>query len=310
MSPTRQSRLRGFTLVEMLVVLAIIGVLVALLLPAVMMAMNAARRAAIATDIRMLSDAVESYKNKMGDYPPNFRQYDVVMRHVRKCYPDATPQHRDLFIKAVWGPAFSEASPPLPAAAVVPMIDEGEALVFWLHLIDADKREPFKAAIAAATAGNPLLAATSPVRYGTIDEQKLFDGGDADTLPSFRAVNAGETCYVYVDSRSYNYFYQPALFTDPLYAAHAEDPTLGYTRPYWSEIRSTTGATSSPLAAHYKPMAPTTFQIICAGQDGEFGLDPATLDAKFFPQGGNYSPADRDNMTSFSEGRRLQDFIE
>jgi hypothetical protein len=57
-------------------------------------------------------------------------------------------------------------------------------------------------------------------------------------------------------------------------------------------------------------MAPTTFQIICAGQDGEFGLDPATPGAKFFPQGGNYSPADRDNMTSFSEGRRLQDFIE
>jgi hypothetical protein len=67
---------------------------------------------------------------------------------------------------------------------------------------------------------------------------------------------------------------------------------------------------TSPLVRDkYKPMNPTTFQIICAGQDGDFGMllsssGAATIDAdaKSFPSGLNYNQADKDNITNFSNG--------
>jgi hypothetical protein len=59
-------------------------------------------------------------------------------------------------------------------------------------------------------------------------------------------------------------------------------------------------------------MNDTSFQIICAGQDGLFQSDPEPTVLKFFPGGGGYSLApgseDNDNMTNFSEGR-LEDKI-
>jgi prepilin-type N-terminal cleavage/methylation domain-containing protein len=63
-------RPRGFTLVEMLVVLGIIALLVGLLLPAVMAAVNASRRAQMALEISQLDQAVNAYKNQFGDFPP------------------------------------------------------------------------------------------------------------------------------------------------------------------------------------------------------------------------------------------------
>jgi len=59
---------------------------------------------------------------------------------------------------------------------------------------------------------------------------------------------------------------------------------------------------------------PTSFQILCAGQDGDWGnSDPADPNLwaglKGFPGGQNYTPADRDNIANFSEGRTLEDHL-
>jgi type II secretion system protein G len=316
MSASRPSR--GFTLVEMLVVLAIIGVLVALLIPSVMAAVNAARRAAIAAEISALDKAVEQYKQKKGDYPPNFRQYETFIRHVRKCYPKIDGAHLNRVIQTIWNDTnFSTSNP--PTLADVPVLDEGECLVFWLFLVDNDARYPFKAADAnyATTAQAALLAATSPEKIYTFEEPRLINN-DGDQFPAYRAIYSRETCYLYIDSRAYDYFVTD--FSDRQFAAYADGNNADgyYTRPYWSENRSTTSALALPLTLHYKPVNPTTFQIIGAGQDGLFGVDPATTGAKFFPGGGTtgsltpavgYTPDDRDNMTNFSGGRRLEDHL-
>jgi hypothetical protein len=58
-----------------------------------------------------------------------------------------------------------------------------------------------------------------------------------------------------------------------------------------------------------KPVNPTTFQILCAGQDGEFGDSLAADQVKLFPSGAFYEAADKDNITNFSDGRTLGDNI-
>jgi len=59
----------GFTLVELLVVVAIIGVLVALLLPAVQSARESARRARCMNNLRQISLAVHQYENTFRTFP-------------------------------------------------------------------------------------------------------------------------------------------------------------------------------------------------------------------------------------------------
>ncbi|MFT5523068.1 MAG: prepilin-type N-terminal cleavage/methylation domain-containing protein, partial [Pirellulaceae bacterium] len=66
----RRARSLGFTLVEMLVVIAIIGILVALLLPAVSMVREASRRTACLNNLKQLAIGLQGYAGVVGKYPP------------------------------------------------------------------------------------------------------------------------------------------------------------------------------------------------------------------------------------------------
>lgn len=88
---------RGFTLVEILVVVGIIAALVALVTPAVMGVRRSARIAAIKTEIDLLGTAFEKYKQQYGDYPPCFVDRvraqtadDSASAHLRKIFPQPT----------------------------------------------------------------------------------------------------------------------------------------------------------------------------------------------------------------------------
>jgi prepilin-type N-terminal cleavage/methylation domain-containing protein len=63
---------RGFTLIELMVVFAIIGVLVALLLPAVQMAREAARRTQCKNNLHQISVAIHNYIEAFQVCPPSF----------------------------------------------------------------------------------------------------------------------------------------------------------------------------------------------------------------------------------------------
>jgi prepilin-type N-terminal cleavage/methylation domain-containing protein/prepilin-type processing-associated H-X9-DG protein len=64
----------GFTLVELLAVIAIIGLLVALLLPAVQRAREGGRRTACVNNLRQLSQAALGFESATGTYPPGFME--------------------------------------------------------------------------------------------------------------------------------------------------------------------------------------------------------------------------------------------
>jgi prepilin-type N-terminal cleavage/methylation domain-containing protein len=66
-----QAKRAGFTLIETLVAVAIIGLLVSLLLPAVQGAREAARRVACAQNLRQLGIAISSYESAWGCFPPD-----------------------------------------------------------------------------------------------------------------------------------------------------------------------------------------------------------------------------------------------
>lgn len=317
----------GFTLVEMLVVLGIIAVLAALLLPAAMGAVTRARNAAIGMEVNQLDTAINSYKQDKGDFPPNFRRgmESVFIAHVRRCYPKIALSELNWFFTAPGGSVltYPDGSPMFSPERAP---DEGEALVFWLSHTTTDPRYPFGLTV-------PGNQTPNFKKYYDFDESR-FVFGDAEpqrtaaensaqtpqvVLPSYGAKYCKETCYMYIDNRFYDYFAQnyavpPA--TSPFYAFAEDDSQDEFkARPYWSNTPVTNAVASLPTIKRQKPMNATTFQIICAGQDGNFGLTeedlstPPSGDIKLFPTGDYYSRADRDNLTNFSGGKRLEDSV-
>jgi prepilin-type N-terminal cleavage/methylation domain-containing protein/prepilin-type processing-associated H-X9-DG protein len=68
-------RAPGFTLVELLVVVSIIGVLIGLLLPAIQAARAAARRTSCANNLRQLGLGILGYEEKHNRFPPGARRH-------------------------------------------------------------------------------------------------------------------------------------------------------------------------------------------------------------------------------------------
>jgi prepilin-type N-terminal cleavage/methylation domain-containing protein len=283
MSTYRPSTARAFTLVEMLVVLGIIGVLVALLLPAINAARRNALNASIAFEIKALDQAFETYKQQRGEYPPCFGDYNAsgtlddygtaarnstaVERHLQRCYPKFTnPMMKSDFYNAA------------------KHVDQAEALVMWLSRISTAPGNPFDLTITASRHG-----------YYEFDERRLIEHPDdrvplitgPDFIPYYISKYSRETPYIYIENRNYD---ELSLAANPAKVLMADRRTETM-MPY----------ASSEVMNPY--MNKSRFQILSTGLDGEWGAPGP----KLFPAGTGYQPGDRDNLTNFSEGRTLGD---
>lgn len=64
-----RTRERGFTLVELLVAVAIAALLLAIAVPKVMAASNRSKEAAVERDLKNIHDALEGHYTDLGYYP-------------------------------------------------------------------------------------------------------------------------------------------------------------------------------------------------------------------------------------------------
>lgn len=114
----------AFTLVELLVVIGILGVLAALITPAVFQARVSARNAAIKAEIDMLHMAIMNYKNEYGSFPPCSSVASAsspAAKHVNRLFPRSS------------------------GAGDTSVRSPENALVRWLRGYSSDPTDPFGA---------------------------------------------------------------------------------------------------------------------------------------------------------------------
>lgn len=303
----------AFTLVEMLAVIVILGILVSLITAAVAAARVSAKRAKIIMEIKQLEAALNSYRERFGEFPPDCSDKNEIVRHINKAFPRNTiltgSSPWSSLQKAVQQGCGLEVGQLTPAVA----------LPFWLggppqQMRSGQSSSGVKLTGFSADPTNPFNLNNTTARiqpFFEFDETRLMD--DQGMPPSNRASwlcyvpdtgsTTGRMPFVYFRARGQGIGpsskqAMPGYDDLGTYGAR-QQATIGY------------GGQTSEIVLPYRickrdSKQPTllrwpndkSFQIICAGLDGKFGQ-------------GNYLPLEDfdateptyDNLTNFFTGQ-------
>lgn len=288
---------RGFTLVEVLMVIAIIGILAGLIIPAVSYALTAVKRKAIALEVEALASAVNQYKNKYGDYPPDGSNAAAFERHFRKVFPQIQSSEFTLL--------YTYANSPEGAAVVM---DPAEALVFALGGFSSNPIYPFSGSggpfFVMDSGGNQVDSSSSAiasVQYNvdrtngffdfkptqltidlaggltiSIDESNYFGAttfvapAGNDLLPVYHP-SGKQAPYVYFDARTYSIRVTTTGLPSYFNRYQPTSVSMGVARPYKSNVVNTTVSQATSPDTYFKYAEDKGFQIISAGLDDNYG---------------------------------------
>jgi prepilin-type N-terminal cleavage/methylation domain-containing protein len=292
----------GFTLVEMLTVIVIIGILASLITGAVQRARVHARNAAITIEINAgLEAALKQYKQKFGKYPPDFAGVSsdaaaraAVIRYLGIAFPRYSPPGASPEDK--WNGLQQRL---LKAYGLnLNAMDPAAALVFWLgglpegpsslRLVgfSANPRDPFyfdDANNNGVHDANENLGSRLPALFEFDPSRLKFEDGVFRYYPDIGG--AGQNApYVYFRASSHGYDGHPVFSS----TAH---PEWGTTGPCWD-----TRVPLDSTGTKFDWVNRDSFQIRSAGLDGIFGI------GKDFPRGDDYDDATYDDLTNFSGG--------
>ena len=168
----------AFTLVELLVVIAVIGVLVGLLLPAVQAAREASRRMSCSNNLKQVGLALHNYESAFGQLPAGYRSFDRYAQITSLDAEDYDPVTWDARAGWAWSAAIL---PQLEQPALYEAIDFGSPL--W------DPR-------AAPARETTLRAYLCPSVTGGDDPFTVVDGVNAPLTKRGSPVRLGRTHYV------------------------------------------------------------------------------------------------------------------
>ena len=255
-------------------------------------------------EVETISQAIEAYKLKYGDYPPDFMNWNVVVGHYRKAFPDMDPTEL-LNLRGLThaGGVFN------PTA-----VDRAEALVWALGGFSSDPQFPFTGP------GGPLIyfgngtpaertqayftysvdrdnvlldMKTERLDLASIDEnspypsttnRRLTEDGDVFPVFRFRQEERFQP-YVYFDSRTYRDF---ALLSGVIQFngyARVVDGETDAVRPLVSTVStperwlsaglpssmSSTGESLKRSLEVFQFVDNNTFQVLAPGLDGQYG---------------------------------------
>lgn len=300
----------GFTLIELLVVIIVIGILVALLLPAISGVLRRTRNGAIAMEISGISNAIEAFKADYGAYPPDFEEFD--QNRFTSAFPNAPGQPRvftwQQMAQTASGRFVRKNFPQIGSrdltflAQAAPAIDNAEVLVFWLHGLSSNPKAPFTDEGGPGdftVTGGGHSHETHKFRFDfKLDQLRDQDSdGFLEYYPKYAPV--GGVPYVYFNAKNYTYYAGRDSNGNPSYGHAFHEPVRKWTvqvnysgAPVYANVDPYPAAAIAQIgvALPQKSVEPrdarpgdnhrgaalhyvnrSTFQLICGGQDGFYG---------------------------------------
>ncbi|WP_435005330.1 type II secretion system protein [Tundrisphaera lichenicola] len=362
----------GFTLIEVLTAILIIGILIAILVPTLASAFRHAKEAQVAAEMNNIATALESFKTKYGEYPPS-RLYCSESGY----YPanNALAQRSMLYLQRFFPRmALSTTGPAVPSTAGrfydfnndgnddstssanrsgFYILEGPECLVFFLGgmptrvqsssgttqfgLAGFDKNplNPFRTFVQAGAGSTAANRSVSLYEFAT---GRLDGSSNAQEMPSYLDPLGSAASGALIgnsDKRPYAYFcaygtnaYDPNDY-NCTYEVDDNNAVLGRTfnvafppgsvsspapNPYTSSLPAPAG-NNAPTATFFNA---NSFQLICAGQDRQWGIggeynkastgnilpltDPANVTPNPLTET-NPRLRERDNITNFAGGR-------
>ena len=318
-------RRRGFTLVELLTVMVIIGILVSLITVAVIAARARATAARVGVDIAGLEQALNSYRDKFGEYPPDCAELLTAPSAVRQMIRAAFVQHfsrafpryviTGTSTDAQWNTLRSVLSNQF--SIDIYYLDSATSLTFFLGGVPEIVNRQFTGRLIGFSANptNPFdtVSASRIPPFFDFDPSRLVQTnrnwfryqppyGSGSQVPPYVYFRAP---YYYLNGNQVNVMEWRRINatgggeTEQFGTTQQSRMAQPSVRPYYNETAAVTTFSAE------KFFNPRSFQILCAGADSNYGGVVVGYDSTRgprFPISDNISGGYLDNQANFVRG--------